>query len=250
MNYPFDGELFLSKQKRFNELVFFVHFYEGSKMQLKRHIDLVNELGFDAFAFNLRSKSSLLVNPLSRKKIPGIKHIWADQIVDLLNLLPQKKIVFSFSNPSASAIEAMAERNNIDTVALICDSGPSEKFLGSAFHLFQYFKKDGLFSSLAKTIITPMIWSPFLHSDMHMHLKKFPKGFKVLSIRGWKDALIPPNQIDGTFERHANLDWKKLSLPKAGHLNGLKDFREDYIAGLKPFLEDVGTKLNIPSGNQ
>lgn len=243
MNYPFDGELFPSKQKRFNELIFFVHFYEGSKTQLKRHIDLVNELGFDAFAFNLHSKSSFLINPISRKKIPGIKHIWADQIVDLLNLLPQKKIVFSFSNPSASAIEAMADRNNIDTVALICDSGPSDNFLGSAFHLFQHFKKDGLLSSLAKTIITPMIWSPFLHSDMHLHLEKFPKGFKILSIRGWKDDLIPPNHIDGTFERHANLDWKKLSLPKASHLNGLKDFRNDYIAGLKPFLEDVGTKL-------
>ncbi len=243
MDYPFDGEYYPSTQKKFNEVIFFVHFYEGSKQVLKRHIDVVNELGFDAFAFNLIDKMALLINPLSKKNIPGIKHIWADQINDLFNLIPQKKIVYSFSNPTTSAIEAMAGRNNLDIVALICDSGPSDKFLTSVFHLFQYFKKDGLVSSFAKTIITPMIWSPFLHSDVHMHLQKFPKGFKVLSIRGWKDLLIPPNHIDGVFERHSNLDWRKLSLPKAGHLNGLKDFKDDYLAGLVPFLNEVATPV-------
>lgn len=241
MEYPFDGQYYPSAKKQFNEVIFFVHFYEGSKLLLKRHIDLVNELGFDAFAFNLLGKETLLTNPFSRKMIPGIKHIWADQINDLLNLIPQKKIIFSFSNPSTSAIEAMAERNNIDTVALICDSGPSDQFLMSAYHLFQFFKKDGLLKSLTKTIITPLIWSPYLQKDVHTHLAKFPKGFKVLSIRGWKDSLIPPNQIDSVFERHANIDWRKLSLPKASHLNGLKNFRDEYTAGLKLFLYDVGT---------
>lgn len=241
MNYPFDGELFLSKNKQFNEVIFFVHFYEGSKSLLKRHIELVNELGFDAFAFNLRDKSEFLTNPISRNKKPGLKHIWADQITDLMNLLPQKKIVFSFSNPSSAAIEAMAERNNIDIAGMVCDSGPSDKFLESVYHLFQHFKKDGLLTSLTKTIVTPLIWSPYLHSDIHPQLEKFPKRFKVLSIRGWKDTLIPPNHIDGIFERHGNLDWRKLSLPKAGHLNGLKDFRNEYVAGLKPFLEEIAT---------
>jgi hypothetical protein len=244
MNYPFDGEYFSSKQKKYNEVIFFVHFYEGSKTQIKRHIELVNELGFDAFAFNLHKASALLTNPISRKKIPGLKHIWVDQISDLLSMIPQKKIVFSFSNPSAAAIEAMADRNNLDTVALVCDSGPSDKFLESAYHLFQHYKKDGILAGLTKTIITPMIWSPYIHVDVHPQLKTFPKGFKILSIRGWKDSLIPPNHIDGIFEPHPNLDWRKLSLPKAAHLNGLKDFREEYVAGLKPFLEEVATELS------
>lgn len=244
MNYPFDGQYYPSSSKKYNEVIFFIHFYEGSKTQIKRHIDAVNELGFDAFAFNLRDKLSVLTNPLSKKGSPGLKHIWADQINDLLNLIPQKKIIFSFSNPSTSAIEAMAERNTIDTVALVCDSGPSNKFLESAFHLFQYYKKDGILASLTKTIITPMLWSPYLHSDVHGHLEKFPKGFKILSIRGWKDILIPPNHIDGIFERHTNLDWRKLSLPKAGHLNGLKDFRDEYLSGLAPFLDEVATPIS------
>lgn len=243
MEYPFDGQYYPSSHKQYQDVVFFVHFYEGSKQQLKKHVDLVNQLGFDAFAFNLIDKSALLTNPLSRKKIPGIKHIWADQIGDLLNLIPQKKIIFSFSNPSSSAIEAMAERNNLDTVALICDSGPSDKFLTSVFQLFTHLRKDGILSGLTKTIVTPLIWSPYLHQDMHQHLEKFPKGFKVLSIRGWKDMLIPPNHIDAVFEKHANIDWRKLSLPKAGHLNGLKDFKEDYQAGLEPFLKEVGTRI-------
>lgn len=83
-----------------------------------------------------------------------------------------------------------------------------------------------------------------MHKDVHDQLATFPKGFRILSIRGWKDMLIPPNHIDGIFERHANLDWRKLSLPKAGHLNGLKDFREEYIAGLAPFLDEVATLIS------
>ncbi|MBL7545246.1 MAG: hypothetical protein JNL11_15615 [Bdellovibrionaceae bacterium] len=244
MKYPFDGEYFSSKQKRYNEVIFFVHFYDGSKSQLRRHIDLVNELGFDAFAFNLLDKMALFTNPISRSKKPGLKHLWADQIHDLLNLLPQKKIIYSFSNPSASAIEAMATRHNLDIVAMVCDSGPSTKFLESVFHLFQHYRKEGLVNSITKTLITPLVWSPYLHKDMHDHLETFPKGFKILSIRGWKDMLIPPNHIDGTFEPHTHLDWRKLSLPKAGHLNGLKDFKDEYTAGLIPFLQEVATPVS------
>lgn len=244
MNYPFDGEYFPSKQKRYNEVVFFVHFYDGSKAQLRRHIDLVNDLGFDAFAFNLLPKSALLTNPISRNKNPGLKHLWADQIHDLLNLIPQKKIVFSFSNPSASAIEAMAARHNLDVTAMVCDSGPSIKFLESVFHLYQHLQKEGFLKSITQTLVTPLVWSPFLNKDLHEHLSEFPNGFKILSIRGWKDALIPPNHIDGVFEPHTNLDWRKLSLPKAGHLNGLKDFKDDYTAGLLPFLQEVATPIS------
>lgn len=243
MEYPFDGEYFPSEKKQYQEVIFFVHFYEGSKEFLKKHIELVNQLGFDAFAFNLIDKKALLVNPLSRKKIPGMKHIWADQINDLLNLIPQKKIIFSFSNPSSSAIEAMAQRNTLDTVALICDSGPSDKFLTSVFHLYQHLKKDGVFKSISNTLITPLIWSPFLHTDIHIDLQKFPKGFKILSIRGWKDLLIPPDHIDAIFEKHANLDWRKLSLPKAGHLNGLKDFKNEYQTGVESFLKENATPI-------
>ncbi|MCB0368686.1 MAG: hypothetical protein KDD45_04370, partial [Bdellovibrionales bacterium] len=104
---PYQAKRYLSKHKTFSEIIVFVHFYEGSAALIKRHVQLVNSMGFDAVAFDLLPSSSILRNPLSKRKYLGIKHIWADQIESILNAIPEKKILFSFSNPSASAIEAL-----------------------------------------------------------------------------------------------------------------------------------------------
>lgn len=244
---PFDGEFFLTKNKKFEELIFFVHFYEGSKRHILRHIRLANKLGFDAFSFHLKGSHKDLAEfklPISAKGRFGAKHIYADQIETLLNLIPGKKIVFSFSNPSASAIEAMARRKCTDTIALICDSGPSGSFIPSAFKLFTH--EYNLKPWPLKFALMPFLsvgWSPFFHKDLHTDLKTFPQGFKILSIRGWKDALISANEIDDVFEPHKQLDWIKLSLPEAEHLTGLRDFSEDYVPVVKNFLEKIATPL-------
>ncbi|HWU44287.1 MAG TPA: hypothetical protein VN132_12640 [Bdellovibrio sp.] len=235
----------MSKNKKYEELVFFVHFYEGTKRQLLRHIKLVNDIGFDAFAFHLQGTHKDLIkhSPISAGQMKfGTKHAYADQIEKLLNEIPGKKIIFSFSNPSASAIEAMARRHCSDTVALICDSGPTSRFLPSAYHLFgeEYQVK----STVLKMVFAPLMslgWSPKFHHDLQHDLETFPQGFKILSIRGWKDKLIPPDHIDEVFEPHSNLDWSKLSLPEAEHLTGLRDFRDDYVPAVEKFLKSVGT---------
>ena len=257
---PFDGEFFLSKNRKYQELVFFIHFYEGSKRHLIRHIKLVNKLGFDAFAFHLQGTHSELLEdlfkdlfskiPLSAKIKFGVKHTYADQIEKLLNEIPGKKIIYSFSNPTASAIEAMARRRCSDTVAMICDSGPTAQFIPSAYKLFKqnyHLKSTPL--RLALTPILSLGWSPKLHKDIHGDLEQFPKGFKILSIRGWKDQLIPPKHIDEVFEPHENLDWIKLSLPEADHLTGLRDFRNEYIPGVEKFLHRVATPDKVHKHN-
>lgn len=244
---PFDGEFFLTNNKKFDELIFFVHFYEGSKKHILRHIRLVNKLGFDAFAFHLKGTHKELASlklPISAKGAFGAKHIYADQIETLLNLIPGKKIIYSFSNPSAAAIEAMARRHCSDTVALICDSGPSGRFISSAFRLFtQEYNIKFLPLKIALTPLLSIGWSPFFHKDLHEDLKTFPQGFNILSIRGWKDALISATEIDEVFEPHKQLDWIKLSLPEAEHLTGLRDFKEEYAPAVKHFLEKTATPL-------
>lgn len=244
---PYEGEFFLSRKKKYSELIFFVHFYEGNKKQLLRHIRAVNEIGFDAFAFHLKGdvRHALSIRPqISRYGKFGTKHVYADQIETLLNLIPGKKIIFSFSNPSASAIEAMARRYCSDTVALICDSGPTAKFLPSALALIkQKAEKIPFIFRAAATPIFSLGWSPYLHKDLVQDLNTFPQDFPILSIRGWKDALIPPADIDAVFEGHSQLSWSKLSLPEAEHLTGLRDFKEEYIPTLARFLKSVGTEI-------
>lgn len=242
-----DGVYSKAQNRAFEEVVFFVHFYEGNRRLLKRHIDLVNTLGFDAYAFNLRDDFSVWRPPFSTTGKFGYKHAYADQIEKLLNDVPGKKIVFSFSNPTAAAIEAMSRRNCEDTVALIADSGPSAKFVKSVFNLMVREKDFAPWP--VRAAVTPLfsaVWSPRLHFDLHEDLKTFPAHFPILSIRGWKDPLISPDQIDAVFEPHKNLDWRKLALPEAGHLNGLRDFREDYEPVVKRFLSEVATPLNAP----
>ena len=244
MIYPDDGELFKSEQRKSDRLIFFVHFFQGHKKALKRHIELVNDLGFDAYVFNLKDspKEHYFVPYSHISKQFGMKHALADQIETHLNLMSEyeNKIVFAFSNVAGCAIEAIARRmrtGHFDIKAMICDSGPGSDFIYSSYKLAQ--EQLGIKSLPVRIIQTPIIafgWSPKLHKDLHLDLQTFPQDFPLLSIRGWRDKLISPEHIDKVFEPHQNLQWKKLSLPEAGHLNGLRDFPSEYRPGLEDFL--------------
>lgn len=255
--YSLGGEYYPAQNKRHSEIVFFVHFYMGHKKALKRHIDLVNELGFDAFAFNLKGGQFHFKDwpkhkkwpdsPISSKGSLGYKNVYADQIEHMLNEVAGAKIVFSFSNVGISAIQALAQRSCNDVKALICDSGPSHRLIESAMNLSK--EQFGISNYLLRVSFLPFFitfWDPYLHQQVHEHLKNFPENFPILSIRGWNDSLIPPTSIDEVFERHEHLQWQKLSLPQATHLSGLKEYPEDYIPGLKKFLLQYfpETKIN------
>ncbi|MES3036926.1 MAG: alpha/beta hydrolase [Bdellovibrionota bacterium] len=242
--FPFSGELVKAANKKYEEVIFFVHFFEGNKRLIKRHVKTVNLLGFDAFIFTLPLTWNPVRPPIAKNFRFGWKHVYADVISELLDLVPGKKIIFSFSNPSASAIEAMAARKCKDVAALICDSGPSARFLYSAFSLSKQYLKEGEYFKAGTMQFGPLFWTPFFHRDIKKHLNVLPDGFPILSIRGWKDPLIPPSHIDAVFEGHSQIHWRKLSLPLAGHLNGLRDFRKEYMAGLTPFLGEIATPIS------
>ncbi len=243
-SYSFEGSLYKAPEKKFKETVFFVHFYEGSKALLRKHISLVRSLGYDAFAFNLKYDFSPFHLPIASRGRIGVKHVYADEIEKCMNEVHGPKIVYAFSNPVAAAIEAMERRFCTDTVALIADSGPSGDLVKSIYSLYKEQNRLGpLPLRLAATPLLSLAWSPLLHKDTREQLSHFPQDFPVLSIRGWKDPLIPADQIDAIFENQPKLDWQKVALPAAGHLNGLRDFPDEYIPPLKRFLTEVSTPL-------
>jgi len=246
MKLPWNGELHSAAHKKFKETIIIVPFFEAHKTSLLKHIDFLNELGFNVISFNLKKAPRSLSGTFFSSTVEfGIKHIWADQIESILNSIAGDKIVFSFSNPSASAIEAVARRHAADVKGLICDSGPSGNFLSSMNKYYVHNEPISLaplrwLTSLAMTLA----WSPDFKTTIYQDLEKIPDNFKVLSIRGWKDNLISAQDIDKVFEPHAHIDWQRLSLPKAGHLNGLRDFAEDYKEPVASYLKSISTLID------
>ncbi len=243
-NYPDEGEIFKAADRKSDALVFFVHFYNGHKKAMLRHIRFVNQLGYDAYAFNLKDqmKEHFMVpySPISHKF--GMKHALADQIEQHLDLLPEykRKIMYAFSNVCACAIETMARRQDIYFNSMICDSGPTIEFMASAYKLYTHAEPIKFVPlRAAATPLFAMAWSKDLHADLIPDLRKFRQGFPVLSIRGWKDNLIPPADIDKVFEPCHNLVWQKLSLPEAEHLTGLRDFPKEYKPAVEEFLKST-----------
>ncbi len=246
--YPDEGEIYQAGEKKERKnsdtLIFFVHFFGGHKKALRRHIEFVNELGYDAYAFNLRDELNehyyVPYSEVSEKF--GLKHAMADQIEEHLDLITGYKsvIVFAFSNMAGCAIEAMARRDISPFKALICDSGPGASFVQSSYRfLGEQFKVKFVPLRLLATPLFILSWSKAAHKDIPEDLKKFPNGFPVLSIRGWKDVLIKTSDIDQIFEPCKNINWTKLSLPEAQHLTGLKDYPNEYRSGVEDFLKNL-----------
>lgn len=142
LRLPFDGDYYRSPKRKFQETIVLVPFYGGRKNSMIRYVEFLTESGFDCVTFSLRKeqrKVDLKESYYSPNSGFGMKHLWADQVEKILNELPGPKILFGFSNPSASAIEAAACRGCSDISAIVCDSGPS----GSLFQsMLQYFKQE------------------------------------------------------------------------------------------------------------
>lgn len=213
-------------------LVVFVHFFGGHQRILKRHIQLVNELGYDAFAFNMPARLDLSWKLLFSSQF-GLKHLYSRMLTHYLDQIEGQKIIFSFSNPGASAIESIVDRlKKKDVIALICDSGPSGKFMKSAWNLAMHQQRNPYLM-----IFFSFFWSLKFHLDICQQLKKLPAGFPILSIQPLKDPVIPPDHIQSVFKLKDLAGLKVYQPAKAGHLNALKINPEEYRNQLQDFLK-------------
>jgi hypothetical protein len=245
-----------------------IPFFGGKPNALKKHALWLHSLGYPVFIldldfkifglnpkvikeliFQIRHTRAVVVgkkllshfNLASTKSGFGLVPVLADQIEQALNHIQGDKIVFAFSNPSSAAIEAIARRQACDVKALICDSGPSGRILESIQAYYTQIQPLPFWPfRLLVAKLSQFFWSPDFLTRLHGHLKNFPEGFPILSIRGWKDDLIKPDEIDAVFEPHPQINWSKLSLPQAGHLNGFKDFNSAYCQGILDFLAACG----------
>ncbi|MCC6276792.1 MAG: alpha/beta hydrolase [Oligoflexia bacterium] len=220
-------------QAKDRPLVLFVHHYGGSRKSMKRHVGLVNELGFDAATFDLT------------QKFYGTQKRWSLQIDEALNYFPdRKKILFAFSGPSSSSLRSVARRflkGMNDVVGIVCDSGP---FM-DAWYCTRIMLRDveGLTNALLREAILAVMmlrWDsrhpkPTLRALKT--IKSLNPNFPILSIQGAKDQIVPPWQIQPVFAQAELQQYQEHVLPEAGHLNGLKVSKEAYTQIVKNFFQ-------------
>lgn len=236
---PHWGEFHPSKQKKHKELVVLIHNYGSRGRHLRRYAAWMNELGFDAVTFDLSQQAEGLMKvlPFDRQGRYGLRHIWADEISDILNAFKQDKIIFSLSFPSVSALEAMYRRNFKDIKAWICDGGPFMQMLQCGYNLFAKHFKLPAYKRLAYTIVGGFaLGYAGYDNDRKLFLQKFPANVPILSVRAWQDRLVPKRAIEGFFQGFDDLDLHVLNLPEADHLQGLHHCPNDYKPRIEQFL--------------
>jgi pimeloyl-ACP methyl ester carboxylesterase len=170
-----------------------------------------------------------------------LRYIWGDEIEDVLRSVNGKKILFAFSNPAAAAADAIVRTEAKDILALVTDSGPFVQMARCSWNLLHVHYKVKLFPfGVPATAGLAALWGLTHSKDLQSDLLKLPANFPVLSIRGWEDPLVPVTAIDEAYAPAKNhLHYETLALPKGGHLNGLKDFPDEYKDKVSRFLIKV-----------
>ncbi|MCS6839030.1 MAG: hypothetical protein NZ480_09325 [Bdellovibrionaceae bacterium] len=213
--------------------VIMVPFFEAKRAQLQRHIDFFERLGIPVVVVDLTYQ----IPWLQLWRFGSMRSLWVYQIEQVIKNHPEPKIIFSFSNPSSAVLEVLSRIQCHNVKALICDSGPGTGFIYSVFKLLKHYR--GLTNPILLyplTLILFLVWGPAWDWQTRRAVARLPDGFPILTIEGGRDPLISPDQIDDVFCHSSRIRWKRLLLPEAQHLNGLKDFGDIYLATLKEFL--------------
>ena len=232
------GAYHASECKRQNTLIVLTHHLGGLPRQLNRHVEFLNQNGFDAYTYPafLHGKDHWKdFLPALKNRKQGVLEIWATELQDRLNHLPAgPKALFSFSFSCVSALLVIPQRQDIK--ALICDGGPFLDFPQACFRLItHYHRASGFFFKLC---LTGKIHRAFKvrSKKVHKSLGLMPHNFPILSLRGERDQQAPPIVIDRFFRKAKNPHITVCQLKHSAHLKGLKTEREFYIKNVMDFL--------------
>ncbi len=246
MDLPFDAQILPAPTKRFRQTVVFVHHFGGSQRTVLRHIKLVNTLGFDAVRFNLSFNELKLgaALPIASNLRFGASHVWVDQIEAILNALPGRKILYSFSMPSIGALGAIAHRKAYDIDGWVCDGGPFLQLLRCTWNLLsQEYNVANPILRLFYSGLAYFMFGGGTELAVPLWMQSLPAKFPVLSIRGEKDPLVPISAIEDVFAFGPQIELQRLSLTDGGHLDGLKKFPDVYDPTVRAFLTRVSSSI-------
>lgn len=239
-------ERIAAAEKKFNEVIVFVHHYGGNKRSFRRHIEWVNELGFDAITFDLPLSQvtdvRLRALPFDKQLNFGLRYVWAQKIEQVLGAIADKKIIYSFSSPSSAALSVIAKRHAVDITALVCDGGPFVDIAGGIDNYLREFNLHNLkkYADVRRFYSKAIAWLIGVKKydvEMAVALAELPQNFAICSIRAAKDPLVTVDMIERFFDLHKdNYALTKIDLPLSGHLTGLKDEPEIYKKLVGDFL--------------
>lgn len=225
--------------------VILTHNMWGNHKITLRHVRMFNEMGFDCVTFDLYKATSIKetltfqIKSLHRFLYQEI----VDQIADVQDSIPGPKIMFSLSGPSLCSLIASSERQ--DVVANICDGGPFKEIYTCTLRMFRLqMPVPTLPLQMLTTALGYFYWG--LNSFPHLQnaLSGWPKSRPILSLRGGKDPIVFPENIEHAFERYPELPLTVALIPDGVHLDGLKNFPEIYKKAVADFLREQG--LYIP----
>jgi hypothetical protein len=224
-----------AKTRLFEETIVFTHHFGGHGASTKRHQDFVNALGFDCVSFNLAKDWRTL-------KLETFRQAWVKQLTGILDQVPGPKILYTFSSPSLATPEVIVDEKRNDIRAWICDGGPFLQML----HCFQNYYRyqanlTGALNQLAAVFAYGIVGCIGLESKVHQWMRDFPKDIPILSIRSGHDKMVPLSAIDEFFAGTSHLNFQKLEIAEAEHLEGLKHFPGIYEPTVRNFLEKIST---------
>ncbi len=246
MELPFDAQLLPAAEKRFRETVVFVHHFGGSRRTVLRHLRLADAMGFDAVRFDLVFNSFKIGEhlPITSSLKFGACHVWIDELESILNAIPGKKIIYSFSMPSLAALGAIAHRKANDISGWVCDGGPFLQILKCTYNLLEHeYHIDNPFLRAFYSAAAYPLFGTGIELAVKSWGAHLPEKFPVLSVRGEKDPLVPVSAIEDVFASTPQIDLQRLSLKDGAHLDGLKKFPEIYEPTARAFLTRIGTSL-------
>ena len=239
---PFKAQYHSAEKKQYAETIVFVHHFGGSAKSMSYHVQLVNSLGFDAVTFDLlfnevRGGRHL---PITAHLKFGARFVWTEQIEAILNALPGEKFIYSFSMPSNSVLAALAHRRAEDVLGWICDGGPFLDLGRCVWNAFEHeMKISNRFLRGLMTAGSLLFYGPGFEGEAAALMRGLPARFPILSIRGFSDSLVTSEAIEAVFSLRTDLAIETLSFEKGKHLDGLRNFRDEYTDRVGKFLKSL-----------